>query len=143
MSAAARVVFSTWCAIGGFLAAAVHAAVTGGFTGSLSAGWAQPGSFWLGFAISIAIGLVSGYAFYRGLGYFGGLGRTVVVNRPQSVAFLAGGATFFVARGVFGMVAGLMGPFFWVAAGCLAVSAFFIAAAYVQWFTRLPPRDAS
>lgn len=136
MSAAARVVFSTWCAIGGWFAATVHIAMTGNVVGSVTAAWARVESLWLVIAIGIAVALICGYAFYWGLGYFGGLGRTVVVNRPQSVAFLAGGAAWFVARGAFAMFAGVMGPFMLVALGSLALSAFLLAAAYVQWFTR-------
>jgi hypothetical protein len=141
LSPAARVVFSTWFALGAFVATAVHAAVTGGFAGNPALAWARADSLWFGLVVSIVIGLVGGYAFYWGLGFFSGMGRRVVVNRPQSAAFLAGGATFFIARGVFSMLAGLMGPSAWVAAGGFAASSFFIAAAYLQWFTRQPPRD--
>lgn len=139
MSPAARVVFSTWCAIGGWLASTTHIGLTGNLVGSVNASWAKVESLWLAIAIGIAVALVCGYVFYWGLGYFGGLGRTVIVNRPQSVAFLAGGAAWFVARGAFAMFAGVMGPFLVVALGSLAMSVFFLAAAYVQWFTR--PRE--
>ncbi len=138
MSAAARVVFSTWCAMGAWFAATFQVGLTGKIAGAPEAAWTRVDSLWLAILVGFAAAFVCGYLFYWGLGFFGGLGRRVIVNRAQSVAFLAGGAAWFVARGAYAMFAGVIGPFLVVGVASLALSAFMLAAAYVQWFTRPP-----